>query len=282
MGETHSVSFASSPAPAEAPTTNDAAPETRPQWLPENFKAPEDLAKSYGEAQSELGKLRARISELEKGPDKAAVEEGKDFQDLDLTPEGSKGNTEEGETESKADEAVKETSDFLTSKGFDYDALSAEYAEHGDLKPETYEALSAKAGIPKEMVEQHIAGLKALAVQQETEVFNEVGGKDNFERMKGWAAESLSEQQKQAFNEAVNSDSIPRMKQAMLALKAAYEQANGRAPKLMKGTSNATPGIQPFRSRAEMQQAMSDPRYGTDAAYRQDVVARMAVTKEML
>jgi len=39
-------------APAQAPT-ND-----RPAWLPENFKSPEDLAKSYKEAQAELTRLK--------------------------------------------------------------------------------------------------------------------------------------------------------------------------------------------------------------------------------
>lgn len=271
MGDVQQHSFQSTPAPAVAPEDQQQQQQQgdRPQWLPENFKTPEDLAKSYTEAQSEMGRLRAKLAEFEKGvqpkPEQQQQDEQKDGDEkpLDFT------------------KAADETKSVLEQAGINFDALSTEFAENGALKPESYEALQ-KAGFPKELVDQHIAGLQALAKQQESEVFEVVGGKQQFETMKEWASANLTQEQKDAFNDAVNSDSVPRIKQAMLALKAAYEQANGTTPKLMKGDANGRSGIQPFRSRAEMQAAMSDPRYGTDPAYRQDVIARMAVTKEML
>jgi len=55
--------------PPQATTT--VAEPTRPEWLPEKFTKPEDMAKSYGELESKIGKkeedIRTAIhSELEK------------------------------------------------------------------------------------------------------------------------------------------------------------------------------------------------------------------------
>jgi len=66
MGESHSIKVAASdpamsPAPtppAQQPAVNEAAPATapdRPQWLPEKFQSPEDLAKAYGELERKMG-----------------------------------------------------------------------------------------------------------------------------------------------------------------------------------------------------------------------------------
>lgn len=273
MGDVHQVQYAAAPSPSEAPSddkSQQTAPATgdRPEWLPENFTKPEDLAKSYTEAQSEMGRLRAKLSEFEKGtksePDK-----------------GTDGAKEELEKPLDLTTAGEQTKSVLEQAGVDFDLLATEWGEKGSLSEDSYETLT-KAGFPKELVDQHIQGLQALADQQESEVFSAVGGKDNFETMKNWASTNLTPDQKQAFNEAVNSDSIPRVKQAMLALRAAYDQANGSTPTLVKGQASRTGGVAGFRSRAEMTEAMGDPRYSTDPAYRNDVIARMAATTEML
>lgn len=47
----------SSPAPPPPPAA-DGAPSDRPAWLPEKFKSPEDLAKSYGELEKQRGKFK--------------------------------------------------------------------------------------------------------------------------------------------------------------------------------------------------------------------------------
>ena len=76
-------------APAEplvdtVPTAEDTAPktaDTRPEWLPEKFKTPEDLAKSYSELEKKM---------TTKVPDQYDWQFAKDFGLEDITPEMDK------------------------------------------------------------------------------------------------------------------------------------------------------------------------------------------------
>lgn len=45
---------------ADEPTPIEPEPE-RPEWLPEKFKTPEELARSYGEVEKEAGRLRSEL-----------------------------------------------------------------------------------------------------------------------------------------------------------------------------------------------------------------------------
>ena len=90
-------------------------PEARPEWLPEKFKSPEDMAKAYGE--------------LEK---------------KNSAPAGEQST---GETPTQ--EEAQETAEKL---GIDFQGLSQEFAEHGQLSDEAYTDLEAK-GLPKDVVD---------------------------------------------------------------------------------------------------------------------------------
>lgn len=52
--------------PAASEKTEKVVESDRPEWLPENFKAPEELAKSYKEAQAELTKKAQELAETKK------------------------------------------------------------------------------------------------------------------------------------------------------------------------------------------------------------------------
>lgn len=47
------------------PDPLEADNQGRPEWLPEKFKSPEDLAKSYGELESRLGELSERAKQAD-------------------------------------------------------------------------------------------------------------------------------------------------------------------------------------------------------------------------
>ena len=53
--------------PTEAPVTEAPVAEARPEWLPEKFADPADMAKAYGELEGKLGKgeeeLRTKLME---------------------------------------------------------------------------------------------------------------------------------------------------------------------------------------------------------------------------
>ena len=67
---------------------------------------------------------------------------------------------------------------------------------------------------------------------------------------------------------------VPVIKMAVAGLKAQMDQAQGYEPDLIGGRSPRSDN-NPFQTPAEITAAMSDPRYGKDAAYTQSVYARI-------
>jgi hypothetical protein len=91
-----------------------------------------------------------------------------------------------------------------------------------------------------------------------------------------WAATNLGEEQKAAFNAALDSGDLGRVMFAVQGLRAQHQQAAGTQPTLLKGSPNGTSAIQPFASSAQVTEAMNDPRYKKDPAFRQMVYDRLA------
>ena len=61
---------------------------------------------------------------------------------------------------------------------------------------------------------------------------------------------------------------------AVAGLKAQYENANGYEGRMLTGKATATAG-DVYRSQQQLVQAMSDPRYDQDPAYRQEVIEKL-------
>tara|TARA_A200000113_G_C8766493_1_gene322884 strand:- start:124 stop:858 length:735 start_codon:yes stop_codon:yes gene_type:complete len=211
---------------------------SKPEGLPEKFNSVEDLAKSYSELEKKLGE-----SKPEETPQ----------------PKQEEPKTEDLEIANKAAE----------SAGLNVQDLQAEFDNSGELKAESYEALD-KAGIPKEYVDQFIAGQLAMRENLVSDVKGVAGGEDSYGEMMEWASNNLSESEKNAYNNAVNNTDVEAIKLAVVGLKARYESANGIEPTLTKGkASPSTEGG--FRSWAEVTEAMADARYQKDIAYQDDV-----------
>lgn len=234
------------PAPAAAPAGE------RPEWLPTKFATPEDFAKSYAELEAKQSQPNA---------------EGANAEGTPPAPEGAPTPAPED-----AQEAVQ-------NAGLDYAALSAEYAEKGELSAENMAALAA-AGISEDMVQQYVAGQEATATKFMNDVTADIGGAEALPPMLEWAKEGLSADEITAYDKVMESGDAAQVKIALAGLKARYDAVHGSAPKLLGGKPppNAPAG---FRSKAEMTAAMRDHRYKTDPAYRADVAAKMARTDWM-
>jgi hypothetical protein len=215
--------------------------ESRPEWLPEKFKSPEDMAKAYGELEGKLGK-----SETESEPTKE--ETNTDNADLSID---------------KAEKAVE-------NAGLNMSSLQDEYNEGGQLKDSSYEAL-AKAGIPKDYVDAFIKGQEAIATQTSNTLKQEVGGTDAYNSMMSWASDNLNEAEINSFNKTVNGKDIEATRLAIQGLNARYKNSVGDEPSLQSANNPSSANAPGFRSWAEVTAAMNDERYGSDDAYRADV-----------
>ena len=92
--------------------------------------------------------------------------------------------------------------------------------------------------------------------------------------MRAWAAQTLSDEELEAFDMAV-SGTPQQAKLAVKGLIQAYEAENGRPPSLAPSAMPGS-GSSAFRSSAEVVEAMRDPRYKKDPAYRAQVEQRLA------
>lgn len=226
------------PPPAQAP-----APE-RPPWLPEKFASPEQLAQAYAELEKKLGQQSAQK------PAQA--------------PQPAQAPPPSPEQEAQVAQA-----------GLSLDALEAEFFDRGSLSEETYKAAEAK-GLSRAFLDGVVAGRVALVHQQAAELMEVVGGKEEWERVASWARANLGPRELRTFNEAVERGSMELAKLAIRGIHARYVAATGRQPNLVGGA--ATPGADGYRSQREAIEAMRDPRYAKDPAYRAEVEARIRVS----
>jgi hypothetical protein len=103
---------------------------------------------------------------------------------------------------------------------------------------------------------------------------NVVGGSEQYDQIIDWAKDNLSEQEISMYDHVMESNDPIAMFFAIRALGNSYENAVGVDGELLTGTASSTPQ-DVFRSQAEVVQAMSDPRYDSDPAYRQDVYEKL-------
>lgn len=238
------------PAEGDQPGTTEgaqpASPE-RPDWLPEKFKTPEDLAKAYGALESKLGALPS-----ERGADEPP-------------PEGTEGDTppEPGQAQRAVEGA-----------GLDFQAMSQEFAESGELSEGTYESLE-KAGFPKEMVDQYIQGQQALADRFQNEVFTSVGGEDAYKNIVAWGVENMTEAEMDAYDSAMNSGNQEQIKLAVRGLADRYRGAVGE-PSLVTGKTGAGAVGDVYTNWADVRLDMADPRYAESPDYRARVEQKIA------
>ena len=99
-----------------------------------------------------------------------------------------------------------------------------------------------------------------------------VGGAEAYSELVTWAKDGLKEVEINSFNDSVSSSNLKVSKLAVAGLLARYVVANGRPPYLTTGNA---PPVDVYATKEEITRAMKDPRYATDAVYRNAVIAKV-------
>lgn len=99
-----------------------------------------------------------------------------------------------------------------------------------------------------------------------------VGGPEEYANILNWAGQNLSEAEIDMYDDVMDSGDPAACFFAIQALASRYGDENGVEGEMLVG-GNPTNEYQGFRSQAELVEAMSDPRYETDPAYRADIIA---------
>ena len=220
----------------------------RPEWLPEKFKSPEDMAQAYSELEKKMGQGTTEEQTAE-------------------TTEDNEGDVQDDKPD------ANENADY---NAVVVDASKEFFENDGQLSEETYEKL-AKAGLPKELVDSYAAGQQALLQSEEGEIKSVANGQ--FDAMAEWANDNLQQEEIDAFDDIVTTGTKEQAKFAVKSLYDRYTQANGSSPRLVQGavTGGST---MPFKSMQELARAQSDPRYKSgDKAYHEEIDRRLSVSR---
>lgn len=239
-------------AAADAGVVVNGEAVTAPEPKPEVVERPENVPEKFWNAEKgeiNVEAVLASNAELEKQFTKQKQESKKDEKPAEEKPT-------EGD----------QVSPVLTAREY--------YDEHGELSDEHYEAL-AKVGLDREYVDSYIQGQEAIAQTVYQHAYSLAGGsQESFEAMNAWAAENLSQEELAAHNAMVVNDETSDF--AITQLYTRYLAERPNETPLISGETGAASGGDFFRSSTEMQQAMSDPRYSKDEAYRKEVERKIA------
>ena len=243
------------PTPADQPEFNEAEQEAlaigeqaaadQQQMLAGKFKDAEALEQAYIELQKKLGE----------------------------TDESETDEVREQEDSSEEEVEVSPAAELITN-------ASQMYAETGELTPEVMEQFNGMSSADLVSAYMEMQGNLPTAPDPDltdaevNQIKNYAGGEEGYTQLMQWSGENLDQADVDAFDKLVDSGNARLIKLAVAGLKAEMEKsvgfegemATGRAPRQQADV---------FRSQAEVVQAMSDPRYDRDPAYRNDVFEKL-------
>ena len=201
----------------------------------------------------------------------------------DVNQEGL--NADEQESLALAEQMQGEQQELFAGKFKDAQSLEQAYLElqkklgepkedvrneEGDEEAEAGEEVETS----EETSEEEASSQETLTEAQAQELFKMVGGEKAYQSMINWAGQNLSQEEIQMYDAVMGRGDPNAIFFAVQALSNKYTDAVGNDGQLLTGRST-TEATNVFRSQAELVQAMSDPRYDSDPAYRQDVMRRL-------
>lgn len=149
-----------------------------------------------------------------------------------------------------------------------------EYQDKGELSQNSYDELS-KMGLDKSLVDGYIAGQQSIANTEVQQIHNTVGGEANYTKVIDYAKTSLTEAEQTAFNDTLDNGSIEQVKFAVQAI-ASRAGVNAEQPQSMINGDSIETNSDIFESSAQVIDAMNDPRYAKDPAFRKLVEEKIA------
>ena len=207
------------------------------------YKNAQELEKGYLELQEKLGSQESEVEEL----DDQEGEEG-EYEDLGILDElwEYETNNEEIHEEALAELQKMDPVDIAEM----HLAYRKQVEENGGTQSRDFSA------------------------EQVTQLQGVVGGKENYTRLVDWGQQAMSEQEINMFDSVMQTGDPIAAFFAVKALAYAYQDAVGYEGKTIQGKAPSQSGNQ-FRSQAELVEAMGDPRYDRDPAYRRDVQQKL-------
>ena len=193
---------------------------------------------------------------------------------------GSDDDDDEAEDTTLDEDEVEYDEDVVAGIETIQDASDEYYANEGALSQETMEKFGQMDS--RDLVEAFMAiqensdpsaNYPDISDSDLSTVYNSVGGEEQYNELTSWAADNMDDRALDAFNSIIDQGNPTAIQIAVAGMKAEYDNAEGYEGRMLQGKAAKTSDS--FRSQAEVVQAMSDPRYDKDPAYRQDLYDKL-------
>ena len=190
-------------------------------------------------------------------------------------------NDEDTEVDTEQDEPEEEESPAVS---LITDASNEYYANEGQLSEETMSKFTEMSS--KDLVEAYMAIQENdpnaanaqpsadLTDAEMNQVYNSAGGEAAYQDLINWASDNIADNKLTAFNSIIDNGDATAIQIAVAGLKAEYETNEGYEGRMLTGKA-ARSSRDVFRSQAEVVEAMSNPKYDRDPAYRQDLYEKL-------
>lgn len=270
-------------------TPGPVAPVVEPTpVVPDKFKNDDgtinvdELAKSYASLETRMGADAAKDALNKPAGEPKLDADGKPVVEPKLDADGKPVVEDPAKEPAKddLDEQFKDATygkvvdDALTAAGLTATGVASEFARDGEVSAGTYDALD-KAGFPKSLVDQYVAGAKANMATDEkfiADMQDSVGGEDAYKQMMDWAV-TLPKGDVDTFNRLTTSGDPDVVKAAVSALHVRFVDAEGKTGNLVMGGARA--GTDVYRSAQEASSAIMAARKTGDPAKIRDVELKM-------
>ena len=207
------------------------------------YSSAEELEKAYKELEGKLGEKSEPVSEEEESeiePD----EEGS----YDYEPNILDALWEEGTNDSLTEETFEEL------KNMD----PVEVAKMAMAQRDRMQSTQSR-----DFTDQDVDQIQGL-----------VGGEENYNQMLGWAQGNLPSQEIELFDAVMDQGNTLAAYFAVKSMALSYQDSVGKDGQMVTGKAPRSDG-DVFRSQQEMVEAMNDPRYNDDPAYREAIMEKL-------
>ena len=243
---------------AVAQSENTETPEFT---LPEGINSVDELIQRFNEQSLKAGGL----------PDQPQ-EDDTEEDDEDEEAEDSEAE----DSEESDDEDADDIDEQQALDDFDFSDYAEEFADNGALTEESRNKIQQELGIKDEQLfDAFLDGIKAQVDDVVSAAYKIVGSKEQYEKVIEWAQENLTEAQAEAFDRTIEDGNFDSFTLQVEGLKARYNAANGSSTgnELSGKPAPTNGGV--FESTAQLSQAIADPRYHSDPAFRRTVEQKL-------
>ena len=205
------------------------------------------------------------------------------FTMVDAAPETNEAglNAAEQEALEVAESLENGEQPLLAGKFKDTSALESAYLELQKKLGEPKEDVRDEEGVeeteaPEEVEEESTEEVEqGLTEAQAEQLFQMVGGEKAYKSMITWAGQNLSKEEISMYDSVMGKGDPNAIFFAVQALNAKYGDATGKEGQMLSG-KQAQEVDAGYQSQAQLVEAMSDPRYDRDPAYRRSVLNKLA------